>query len=164
MRVKKVDSKDDFEAIGNIYAESWKTAYQRIVPQPFLDGLNGTRWGGMLRERRMQARVILDEEKYAGVASYCPAREENMKGWGEIVSIYLLPEYFGSGYAEPLFRSVVKDILEMGYHDIFLWTLQENERAQKFYEKQGCQQNGDTAVIEIGGKELREVRYVRHFS
>ena len=161
MRVKKVDSKDDFEAIGNIYATSWKAAYRGMIPQPFLDGLNGGHWGEVLRKHHNQARVILDGQKYAGVSSYCPAREEHMKEWGEIVSIYLLPEYFGSGYAEPLLQSVMQDLLQMGYTDIFLWTLEENVRAQKFYEKQGFQQNGDTVVIEVGGKELREVRYIR---
>ena len=44
MDIQKITETDDFNAIGEIYAQSRKTAYQGIVPQDYLDGLAGSRW------------------------------------------------------------------------------------------------------------------------
>ena len=87
-----------------------------------------------------------------------------MTGWGEIISIYLLPEYFGKGYAKPLFDCSINTLIGAGFNSIYLWVRHENSRAKRFYEKQGFRHNGDTAVITIGGKELIEARYTKHFA
>ena len=161
MDIRKVIETDDFDAIGEIYARSWKTAYQGIIPQDYLDGLTGSRWAKVLGDSEYDAYVISEDGKYIGTSSVCAARDEKMAGWGEIVSIYLLPEYFGRGYSEPLLRCAVNALLGEGYANIYLWTLKENIRAQKFYEKYGFHKNGDTLSIEIAGKELTEIRYIR---
>lgn len=162
MEIRKADKNDDFSAIGNIYASSWKVAYQGIVPQDYLDGLNGGRWSDVLTDSQYDAFVIMDGEKYAGTSSICAARDEAMEGWGEIISIYLLPEYFGKGYAKPLLDYSIDALEYVGFKNVYLWVLAENVRAQKFYQKNSFHRNGDTSKIIIDGKELLEVRYVRH--
>ena len=161
MDIRKVTTDDDLEAIGEIYAQSWKTAYCGIVPQNYLDGLHGGMWAGVLSDSQYDAFVVCEDGKYIGASSICAARDEAMAGYGEIVSIYLLPEYFGKGYAAPLFNHVVNALLEKGYKDMYLWVLQENARAQKFYEKQGFSKHGDTLSFEIEGKEITDIRYIR---
>lgn len=163
MEIRKITKDDDFEVIGNIYSCSWKTAYRGIVPQEYLDSLGGSRWSNVLKDSGHDAYVVMDGDKCVGSSSICAARDKNMAGWGEVISIYLLPEYFGSGYAKPLFDCAVNALREKGYADIYLWVLEENVSAQKFYEKQGFHKNGDTAPITIAGKDLIEVRYVKHF-
>lgn len=162
METRKVTAKDDFEAIGNIYSCSWKSAYQGIVPQSYLDELSGSRWSSVSVDSQYDAYVIMDKEKYAGTSSICAARDEKMMGWGEIISIYLLPEYFGKGYAKPLLDCAVNALVGKGYKSIYLWVLDYNIRAQKFYEKHGFEKNGDAASLTIGGKELTEIRYIKH--
>ena len=161
MIVRKVTQSDDFDAIGNIYAQSWKSAYRGIVPQSYLDSLSGEQWADKFRTRKHDSFIILEGGKYIGTSSICAARDEIMAGYGEIISIYLLPEYFGQGYAEPLLNCAVNALWEKGYENIYLWTLEKNIRAQRFYEKNGFYKNGDTSAIEIAGKELTEIRYVR---
>ena len=161
MEIRNVTAIDDFEAIGNIYSCSWKTAYQGIVPQHYLDELSGHRWSSFLVDRQYDAYVILDGDLYAGTSSICAARDEKMTGWGEIISIYILPEYVGKGYADPLFDCAVTALVEKGYKSIYLWVLDKNIRAHKFYEKHGFIKNGDTNSMVIGGKELTEIRYIK---
>lgn len=48
-----------------------------------------------------------------------------------------------------------------GYSKIYLWVLEDNQRARRFYESMGFQANGDRIVQNIGGKNLVEVRYIR---
>jgi ribosomal protein S18 acetylase RimI-like enzyme len=162
MEIRKVTPNDDFDALGEIYAKSWKTAYQGIVPHEYLEGLDGSRWAGVLAASQNDAYVIMDGGKYVGTSSICAARDERLKGWGEIISIYLLPEYFGKGYAKPLFERAVNALAEKGYKNIYLWVLAENKRAQRFYEKNGFHKSRDIKHISIGGKELTEFRYSRH--
>ena len=162
MHLQKVTKADDFNAIGEIYAQSWKLAYRGIVPQGYLDGLAGSQWAGVLGDSKYDAYVILEDGKYIGTSSICAARDEKMVGWGEIISIYLLPEYFGKGYAQPLLQRAMNALKEKGYANIYLWVLKENIRAQRFYEKHGFHQNGDVSFIEIAGKTLTEIRYIQH--
>ncbi len=120
MEIRKVRRDDDFVAIGNIYARSWKAAYRGIVPQHYLDELNGAHWSNVLANSRYDAFIILDEHQYVGASSVCPARDEKMIGWGEIISIYLLPEYFGKGYATPLFDYATNALIGAGFKNIYL--------------------------------------------
>jgi len=163
MNIRKVTKADDFDAIGNIYAQSWKITYHGIVPQDYLDDLTGARWATLLSESKYDSFLVLEDGKYIGTSSICAARDEKMPDYGEIISIYLLPEYFGQGYAEPLFNCAINALLVKGYKNIYLWVLEENVRAQKFYEKQDFHKNGDSKLINIAGKELTEIRYVKNF-
>ena len=47
----------------------------------------------------------------------------------------------------------------MGYRNIFLWVLEKNLRARKFYEKEGFSMSDDYLDDNIGGKDVREIRY-----
>lgn len=101
----------------------------------------------------------MDNGKYIGISSICAARDEAMAGWGEIISMYLLPDYFHMGIGKPLVENSISALIKMGYSKIYLWVLQENTRARKFYEKNGFTLSADTVTIQIGNKDLAEVRY-----
>ena len=163
MEIRKMNTTDNLEKISNIYACSWKFAYRGIVPQEYLDELKSNKWVGALSSNQFDSFVILDKNKYIGTSAICEARDEQMKGWGEIVSLYLLPEYVGKGYAEPLFSYAANSLLEKGYKEIYLWVLEKNIRAQTFYEKCGFRKNGDTLQMEILGENLTSIRYVKSY-
>ena len=161
MKVRRVTKSDDFRAIADIYVHSWQAAYRGIVPDDYLDGLRTDRWAGRLEVSAYTAMVLTDGERYIGTCSFAPARDGAMQGWGEIISFYLLPEYFGSGCAGILMREALESLDAAGYPGVYLWVLEENTRARKFYEKYGFALNGDRLEIEIGGRALMEVRYIR---
>nr|WP_297302532.1 hypothetical protein [uncultured Lachnoclostridium sp.] len=48
----------------------------------------------------------------------------------------------------------------MGYRNIFVWVLEENLRARKFYEKEGFVMTDVYLDDNIGGKDVREIRYI----
>lgn len=80
---------------------------------------------------------------------------------GEIVSIYFLPQYIRKGLGTLLTQAALAELKKMGYQSCCLWVLEENERARRFYEKMGFVPDGAYMEQEIGGKVLREVRYVQ---
>lgn len=57
-------------------------------------------------------------------------------------------------------QAAVDGLAELGYTYVFLWVLEENMRARAFYEKFGFQNSGDYLNDNIGGKDLRELRYI----
>ena len=72
----------------------------------------------------------------------------------------LLPDYMGRGVGKVLFQSVVAELMKMGYRNIYLWVLEENLRARRFYEKEGFSGTDDYLYDNIGGKDVREIRYI----
>lgn len=147
---------------GEIYTLSWQKGYQGIIPQKYLDELSPDNWVPKLGNPLCQNFILKDNDRYVAVSSISPARDEKMKGWGEIISLYVLPKYFRKGYGKVLFSYVTDRLRADGFEKIYLWALEENHRARAFYEAMGFVQNGDTTMLTIEGKDLMEVRYVNH--
>lgn len=145
----------------HIYALSWKAAYQGIVPQEYLDSLSLERWTPFLTDSPSTGFLLKDGGEFTATSSVSAARDETMPGWGEIISIYVLPQYFHKGYGSRLISAVSDYLFESGWKDIYLWVLEGNKQARAFYERNHFVFNGDTTSIEIGGKALTEIRYVK---
>ncbi len=162
IEIRYIKDTDDRFAISRIYEESWRFAYKDIVPKSYLDSIPSGKWAAHLDNTDMHTLVALENNKLMGTASYCKSRFCDFADFGEIVSIYFLPEYMGQGYGTKLLKVVVDELAKLGYHDIFLWVLEANTRARVFYEKAGFIFSNKFLVDNIGGQELREVQYCCH--
>lgn len=160
MKIRKVNQTDSREKISNIYEQSWKYAYKGIIPQEYLDSIPSGQWCGAIDNPDRHTLIILDGDKIIGTSSYCKSRFEDYKDWGEIISIYFLPEYMGKGYGKQLLEKAVEELKTMGFETIFLWVLEDNHCARHFYEKFGFKNSGKYIVNNIGGKDLRELQYI----
>lgn len=158
--IRKINSSDSREEISNIYEQSWKYAYKDIVSQAYLDSIPKGRWCSAFDNPDRHTLVMFNDAKMIGTSSYCKSRWDDFKDWGEIISIYFLPEYMGKGYGKYLLESVVEELKLMGFKTIFLWVLEDNLRARHFYEKCGLKNSGVYRDDVIGGKQLRELQYV----
>jgi GNAT superfamily N-acetyltransferase len=160
MEIRKIAPEDDLDAISRIYVRSWKAAYKGIVPQDYLDELPETKWSQVIAKSEWTSLVLIEDGEMIGASAVSPGRDTAMADWGEIISIYLLPEYFGKGYGKPLLKAAIAELKAMGHSFIYLWVLEENGRARAFYEKNGFTASPDRHVDSIGGKDLVEVRYI----
>lgn len=160
MKIRFMNEHDDRYAISHVYEASWKSAYKDIVPQAYLDSIPEGHWVTVLDDPAWHTLIMLDGEKVVGTSSYCSSRFLDMNGWGEIISVYLLPDYCGKGYGKQLLQSAIDGLVQMGYEDIFLWVLEDNIRARRFYQSYGFEHSHVFLDYDIGGKKLREVQYV----
>ena len=160
MEIRYITSADNRMIISKIYEESWKYAYKGIIPQHYLDSIPEGRWAPNIDNPLWKTLVCIDNGKIVGTSSFCKSRFEQFRDCGEIISIYLLPEYMGKGCGKVLMESVISEMKKQGYENIFLWVLAENIRARHFYEQFGFLQADDFLEDNIGGKDLREVRYI----
>ena len=159
MEIRPLRETDSRLEISRIYEESWKTAYRGIVPQAYLDGIPAGRWAEALDRPGWDTLVLTEGERLIGTSSVCASRWPDWPGYGEVVSLYLLPEYMGRGLGKALLLAAVERLKERGFRDILLWVLEENRRARDFYEKAGFFSAGNFMEDEIGGRPLREVLY-----
>lgn len=142
-----------------IYAKSWKAAYRGIIPQKYLDSLSLNHWTAFLKNSPFENFLLKDKGVYVATSSIVKARDPKYGGYGEIVSVYVLPEYFNKGYGTVLFNRMTEILRSMELNKMYLWVLEENRNARRFYEKFGFAPNGDKKEIIIGDKKLAEICY-----
>lgn len=162
MEIRHLTKHDDLLSVSHVYEESWKYAYKSIIPKSYLDSIPDGRWVNNIISPTLKSLIVLENENIVGTASFCDSRFSEMKNWGEIVSIYLLPEVMGKGYGKALLRASVSELIKMGFSNVFLWVLEENINARCFYERFGFTQSGRFLNDNIGGKDLREIQYIYH--
>ena len=80
----------------------------------------------------------------------------------ELQKMYCLPDARGTGIAQGLMDLCLVFAGEH-YRACYLETLENMTAAQRFYEKNGFKCSYDYLVDNIGGRNLREVRYVYQF-
>lgn len=159
MQIRLLAANDDPLEISRIYEQSWKYAYKGIIPQEFLDSIPQGKWVYSLDTQGREHFVCVLDGKLIGTASISASRWESHKDCGEIISIYLLPEFVGKGIGRALFERCVRELESRGFERIILWVLEENRTARHFYERAGFICTGEYRNDEIGGKPLREVLY-----
>ena len=159
IEIRSVCPEDDRMAISYVYEASWRHAYRGIVPQPYLDALPRGHWSKFPDLDGFHSLVALDGEKIVGTACCCASRWKEWGNEGELVSLYLLPEYMGKGIGKGLLTAAEENLRAGGYRSAFLWVLEGNASARKFYEHMGFQPTEDFLLEDVGGAQLRTLRY-----
>lgn len=159
MTIRMMTRYDNKLAISHVYEKSWKYAYKDIIPQSFLYSIPTGKWASNLDKNGRKTLIMLENNEIIGTSSFCKSRFPEFQGMGEIISIYLLPQYIGKGYGTNLLHAAISELKRLGYNEIFLWVLEENYSAIKFYEKNGFIKTDKFLDDNIGGKPLREIQY-----
>lgn len=154
----------DVAAIADLHAQSWRTSYRGAYRDEFLDG-DVFAERREVWEQRMSAPaanqfVLLacEEQRLAGfICAYGREDEE----WGTLLdNLHVSPEFHRRGVGARL----VTDLgswCRRHYADcgLYLWVLEQNERAQSFYRSQGASDRGGAVFVPPGGGEIHSRRY-----
>ncbi len=119
-----------------LYVRSWQAGYKGLLPQYYLDLLSPERWKDSFAG--LPGSFVLTEGGViAGHSCARPAADEKMPGWGEVYTLYVLPEYWGRGFGTALLDNSVRWLKNQGFDRIYLWRWDGNVRARRLYEKYG---------------------------
>jgi GNAT superfamily N-acetyltransferase len=160
----------DAAPIANLHVRSWQAAYDGMMPQDYLDGLDPAGrlplWRRVLGEpdpARRDVLVAAGETGICGFSSFGPTRDgdEDPDRVAEVRAIYLAPSALGQGYGRRLMAASLEHLTRLGYQQVTLWVLDVNMRARRFYELAGFQPDGGLKTDDREGISLREVRYRR---
>jgi len=158
--IRYLTESDDRLAVSKVYEESWKYAYRGIVPQDYLDSIPEGQWAPHIGQEDRHNFVLVLDGTIVGTSGFGKSRMAEMSGFGEIISIYLLPDYMGKGYGRLLLRAVLEELEKLGFDRVYLWVLEENRNARHFYEKCGFVQTEQCQFCDIGGVECKEVQFL----
>jgi len=93
LEIRYITSSDDRAAISKIYEESWKYAYQGIVPQEYLDSISEGRWGSHIEQEDRKNLVMVEDGRMIGTSSFGRARMAEKGGFGEIFPLFIAGVY-----------------------------------------------------------------------
>ena len=148
----------DCDQIAAIHVRSWQKAYRDIVPADFLANLSLERrldwWRSHLDDQ--QTIVVEVDGEVAGFVRVGATEDPQ---WGEVRSIYLDPQHYRQGLGSVLLDAGQTRLREMGFDQAFLWVFVDNHPSRSFYEARGWSAEPRVALMELGGRQLTEIRY-----
>lgn len=156
---------EDAGLISHINATSWRKSYRGIIAQHYLDRLPDEYWvpsiRSWLQDGRFEGVLVYDGKHPVGCCIYGRGRDESHDTWGEIVSLYMLPEASRKGLGGQLLAYCMDQMRREGYTRFYLWAIDGNKAAEQFYEKHGFHVSTDSVSYSIGSAPVRDLRYVK---
>jgi len=140
---------DDAEELAALHLQVWDEAYTGLIDQALLDER---------RARPVEDRVAVWRNRLSGFPTWVPAdesgrllgfvqsgpgRDEDRPGL-ELMALYVVAEVYGTGLGHRLLTEAIGD------EPAYLWVLDGNARAIRFYERHGFAFDGTTRTDPYG--------------
>ena len=144
----------DAYAVGEVHSNAWKSAYRGIFPDEYIEQDSPVKRRNEFLESIQSDQctylVIKDSDKIVGIVKL-----DKCTTAIEIESIYILEEYRGKSLGKKAI-----DHIKSTWPDknIFLWVLEANNAARRFYEKNGFMLTNDVRMIQRGSA-FKQCRY-----
>lgn len=157
---------EDADAIADVHVASWRWAYEGLMPEDVLATISVDKRTAMWREVIPRGGVVVAEDSggsLVGFASVGPTTQDDaVPGTGELFAIYLAQEAAGRGIGQSLLHRAEENLRAAGFDRAMLWVLAADDRARRFYERNGWSIDGATDTSDIKGNPMTEVRMVRN--
>jgi len=130
----------DVEALFAVQKEASLVGFAHIYPpekHPFPDDAARSGLVAQVGDSRVD---VLTEERDGRLLGFALLEE------AELHRLYVLPDAWGSGVAQRLHDEAVARWRERGDAEAFLWVLEKNRRARRFYERNGWEETGERAT------------------
>ena len=153
----------DAKALSCIYDESWRGAYQGLIPHIALMRILARRGVSMWRRqigRATRSILVIDYDgETVGYAQIGASRSKQYARRGEIFELYILPVYQGLGLGGLLFDEARRVLDGRNYCGLLVWALADNELADVFYRRKGGRPASDD-IEHFSGHKLRKRAYL----
>jgi len=167
----------DVEALGALHCRVWQEAYVGLMDEAAYAALTPERFAGGWWRRLVPVKDVPAEDQDAnllvagrsargervavaeyddglvGFISVGPARDEDGPTDTQLWAINVVADHYGTGLAQQLLDQV------LGEGPAYLWVADGNDRAVRFYERNGFRLDGTSSTHDPSG--LAEVRMVR---
>ncbi len=163
----------DAKEILFVHAQTWKTTYNGIIEQTFLESLNSeerliARKNRLLDNTRV-CFVVLYENQVVGFCEVGAVifhdnrylwkeQWKQYENFGEMYTLYILKEHQKKGIGKALFYQAKSQLKNKGFTTFIAWVLEENDQARQFYEKnEGAKV--DETFMKIANKHYKGILY-----
>jgi predicted acetyltransferase len=160
IRIRNADI-DNAEDLANIYSESWRAGYKDIIDHDKLWKITDvtvlTRHYTRVSTKAHYMAFYRGEP--SGVISFNKSRDKDLPNAAEVITVYTLESVWGKGVGHAMMEFALGELRRQGFHQVFLWVFEANDRARKFYERHGFIADG--TVKDSGFENAQEMRYIR---
>lgn len=155
---------DDAPAIARVHIISWRAAYQGILPEERLNGLDYVHVTASFRKSiSFGAEDIYLAEKSGDVVGFLAFSGGHNTDVDQVTvtgicAIYLTPEHWRKGIGRRLYQKCENDLKSVCCNRVTLWIFTDNARARRFYEAMGFTTDGEALVLNMGAS-VKAVHY-----
>ncbi|WP_116950783.1 GNAT family N-acetyltransferase [Jiangella endophytica] len=145
----------DAAAIAELHARSWQASYRGILPDAFLDGdvvaERTEKWTARFADRAGTLTVVARDD--AGrLAGFAHSVLDDDAAWGTLLdNLHVRPDLKGQGVGR---RLVAETAARLGVvapgRGLYLWVIEANEPARRFYAAAGGEEAGRDVWDEYG--------------
>lgn len=155
----------DADAIALLHTRSWRENYRGAFSDAFLDReLPDERlrvWRARLEAPPRNQRVQLAVDAMSLVGFVCAYGAQDSR-WGSLVdNLHVAHAVKRSGIGASLMRHaggwLARSYANLG---VYLWVLEQNASARRFYERLGAENAGVSVMETHGGAVVRSCRYI----
>ncbi len=142
----------DAATVARLHAESWRAAYRGILTDKFLDSeahperlaLWTERFAEQARGTQHPRMFVLIAEENSKAVGFASIFVEDDPTYGSLLdNLHVWPESTRTGIGRQLLSECARRLLADGSHaGLYLWVIDKNRNAQKFYEKAGATYGG----------------------
>jgi len=154
----------DAGAVARVHVRSWRATYRGLVDQEYLDGLDAdvvaSRYTfGRVGLQLPSTLVAVDDSTICGMVTTGLSRDATLPNFGELMAIYVDPEYLRTGVGHALMTAARQRLRRVGVVGALLWVLDGNVAAQRFYERDGWRFDGTRRIATFGESPVEQLRY-----
>jgi ribosomal protein S18 acetylase RimI-like enzyme len=155
---------DDARVIALLHAESWRQTYRGAYLDAFLDGPvvedRLTAWRERFETPAAGQQVIVAEQDGALAGFICMLGGEDAR-WGSLIdNLHVAPGLKRSGIGKQLMRAGAQWLIDAFPREpVYLYVLQANENARRFYESLAARDDGATEEPNVSGGTAFVCRY-----
>ncbi len=152
--IKKMETEEEIKGKAYVHWKAWHEAYPGLIRDEYLNRLTLAKCEQIAFNWTDNLYIAKDGDRVVGFAGY-GHRDGEPQDTGEVFALYVLAEYYGKGVGRKLMDAAIKH-LRKDYQHICLWTLKENIRAIRFYQKCGFTADGTVKTnTNINAQEIR---------
>jgi ribosomal protein S18 acetylase RimI-like enzyme len=150
---RSADARDS-DRIADLHADSWRRFYRGAYSDSFLDGdLVADRrvaWAARLAAPEGTATIVAEHERLVG---FIHVVFDHDPQWGSLIyNVHVVHDRRGTGIGRELMRRGARAVsAQAGGDAMFLWVLEQNTAAQRFYRACGAVETGRQPVPPPGG-------------
>ena len=157
---------EDAMAVARVHVRAWQAAYRGLMPDDHLAGLRPQErarhydFAG-LDPTGPRTLVAVEADTVLGFATISPARDEDVRGQGELCALYVEPDCWGRGIGQALASAARSDLYRLGFRKAVLWVVAGNVRAHRFYRADGWTADERRRPRQVWSVTVDTVRYSR---
>jgi GNAT superfamily N-acetyltransferase len=160
----------DAAELGRIQLETWRTAYQDVLPETALAGLTAdaaaAQWAAAIAEPpspRHHVLVALEQQWRVGFAALGPAddlesADPEPDATAALVVLLVEPRWGRRGHGSRLLAAATDHARADGMTRVLVWLPEADSVTRDFLASAGWAPDGLVRALDTGAGELREIR------